>query len=238
MGFGVPVVKQKGLAYLAGSAAISQEDEDRATIVFQINRVLQFESPISRANLALTRISALFDRAYRRSAVVRGYNSLRLGKILRNALGIRRVFQEVAGMGDVSVTYRLKDWSLAVEADFSKLTERCDELCLLNEQGANHFSRYSDTSGLELTEKDVGAWEEVSAQRAFVFCDRLEVGFGLERSDGAALYRGRELLSDDLNWAGLNYQFQPREAFAYRIEMTGAGCDRCRIALPLLQTEV
>jgi hypothetical protein len=238
MGFGVPVVKKRGLAFFPGSGNVELLTGNMARITFEMNRVLQMKSPLSLASASLTHFSVMLDVAYRRVKIMRNRTLLKMGKILRDWLRVKEVFQETKTLGEVLVAYRLSEGLLRVAADFSRLDGGLAEYCLLNEQGGDYFCRYEDDAGLELRGNEIGGWERVSAEQAILLCDEKGVAFGLKNKAGANLYRGRLLLADELNWAGLDYQFSPRETFFYEIEIRGAECDRCGVALPLFQTQV
>ena len=80
---------------------------------------------------------------------------------LRNVAKIKTEFQKVKPSGSVTVTYEIQPENINVSADFSDLTlDGCEEVLVLNEQGANIFDKYVDSNGLKL----VGAKSAVGIQ--------------------------------------------------------------------------
>jgi hypothetical protein len=142
---------------------------------------------------------------------------------IRKSLGLHTQFVTAESKGKVTVTYRLSSDSIRVQADLSELRGLgCREVLIMNEAGPTFFTRYSDRSGLELVEDDIGAWNRVEASEASLSDLGGTVFFSLRNVEGAYLYRGWERIKGGLSWAGLSYSVKPfRPSFEYSIELGG-----------------
>jgi hypothetical protein len=139
---------------------------------------------------------------------------------LRDLANIKTDFIIVKPRGKVTVTYQCLPAGIRVAADFSELTlETCKELLLLNEQGASVFQIYKDLNG-EIIGNRIGAWEEVSADKAWLLSSR-GLSFGLARQDGAKFFRGWEYTKNRFSWTGLSYLLSPQKCvFEYFISVS------------------
>ena len=108
-----------------------------------------------------------------------------------------------------------------VEVDTNDLsTDSITEVVVMNEQGAHHFDRYRDSGGTCLRGKEIGCWDEVTAEEASFISSTHRVAFTLERVKGARLFRGRELIGSRLAWSGFGYSFPPAvERFSYAVKI-------------------
>ena len=123
--------------------------------------------------------------------------------------------------GTVNVEYRVEEKNVAVSVDFSNLTlNACEELLVLNEQGASFFDTYKDVGGLNLVGGKIGGWHQVAAKQAFLGNNKIPLSFRLSRINGAALFRGWEKTKNRFSWAGLSYSLLPNNgAFTYSIDI-------------------
>ena len=87
--------------------------------------------------------------------------------------------------------------------------ESLTEVIVMNEQGAHFFDQYRDSSGARLSGKEIGCWDEVTAEEASFASSTHRVAFNLPQVPGARLFRGRELIGSRLAWAGFGYSFPP-----------------------------
>ena len=95
---------------------------------------------------------------------------------------------------------------LKVQVDFSELhKEGCREILVLNEQGSNFFTKYTDSNGLLLIGRHIGAWQKVKAATATLSDNRYTLSFTLKNLDSANLFRGWERTRGRFSWAGLGY---------------------------------
>ena len=117
------------------------------------------------------------------------------------------------------MNYEICPEVINVSADFSDLTlDGCEELLVLNEQGANTFDKYNDANGLKLDGAKIGGWDIVTAKQAFMLSSEKQISFCLTKTHRAKLFRGWENTKRRFSWAGLNYSLEPtRGNFSYSI---------------------
>ena len=133
---------------------------------------------------------------------------------------VETYFACVSPKGKVTVRYHCFPDHIKVCVDFSEVDmTSCQEILILNEQGATFFKKYS--SGNEvLHDKKVGAWTRIDAEHA-EFSDLGEhISFSVEKIDGATLYRGWEQVEGRFSWAGMTYALSPKTlVFNYTIRI-------------------
>jgi hypothetical protein len=110
---------------------------------------------------------------------------------------------------------------IIIEVDLKQLENFFPKnLFILNEQSANFFRKYKDSNNLTLKNDEIGAWDYVNANWAFLTDLNNRVGYKLWRNKKSILRRGRETMKNRLDWAGLDYQIKPNtKIFKYRIEI-------------------
>jgi hypothetical protein len=242
-GFGVPVVKYNDRTYFSTSAqSFVHEEGDRRALV----KIFSLDA-ISRkrlGNLAYinddlySAFHSIFEKAYlghKRMAPL--FNAI---MDLRRALKVHTDFVSVKPRGTVKATYsRIRD-AVEVVLDFSGLeTDGCREILILNEQGSAFFTDYSDSSGLCLRRRGIGAWEMVGAEEASLSDARGVVAFTLRNLEDAALFRGWEETRGRFSWTGFSYSLRPQvSAFGYSIKLRSpsydhASSDRSACAAPM-----
>jgi hypothetical protein len=130
---------------------------------------------------------------------------------LRRTFGWETTYVDAGFATEVEVTYRVDADSgrLSVEIETENLPAETTEVVMMNEQGAHHFDRYGDASGLALEERRIGCWDKVRGEVAWFESSRRKVSFKLGQAEGAQLFRGRELVGSRLAWAGFGYSFKP-----------------------------
>jgi hypothetical protein len=141
-------------------------------------------------------------------------------------MGVESAFVKTAAVGKVAVTYDINNCVINVKVDLHDLRKvSSKKVFVLNEQSASFFRKYSDAQQASLVDKQIGAWEDVSPEWACLTSVQGEVGYRLWKVDGSVLRRGRETMSNCLDWVGLDYEVDPdSEVFEYRIEILGGTC--------------
>jgi hypothetical protein len=224
-GFGVPIAKYSDTTYFCGTARVTLHQVSAGSVVLTKTFFLDAVSTkqIRGANINggfYMLLQKAFEKAYLSSQSLHPvFDSMML---LRKGLGIQTQFEKVPSRGKVVVTYHCLPSQIKVHVDFSGLeTANCQEILLLNEQGASRFRRYSDTDGAVLHDGHVGAWTKVTAKHATFSSVDSGISFSLETVKTATLYRGREQIKGRFSWAGMTYQLDPKTAeFNYTIKLS------------------
>ena len=224
-GFGSPVLAYSDETYFSGSSSlyVAARSRRRAILkVFNMDRVARnsFRN-VTLENHAASSFIERLGHLYRAHPRMR-FLTL---KELTGSVNVGKVFPEAASVGKVSVTYTVEESRVTVKADFSDVCMKgLRKVFVLNEQGSTLFRSYSDSSGTELTDGQIGAWDVVEAEWACLSTLRCDAGFRLRRVEGSILRRGRECLSGSLDWAGLDYEVSlGTDVFEYVIELLGGG---------------
>jgi hypothetical protein len=213
VGFGVPVVKYSDKTFFSSTAETSVDEGGDPLVVTKSF----FMDTISKKRFE--KGPFINDRVYRLlhtsfEKVYLGYRNFRsaFDKMmeLRDALGIQTQFVEVEPRGKVDVKYKFFPEVIEVEVNFGNLDSRgIKELLVLNEQSSTFFRNYFDTDGHKLYGKNIGAWEQVKAEKASFANSTRSVVFTLKNVGGARLYRGWEQVNRRFCWAGLSYSLDP-----------------------------
>jgi hypothetical protein len=222
MGFGLPIAKYHDKTYFSSTANVSIQ-KNQSTYIIKKRFVLD---AISRKKFwratyidddVYSLVRKTFAKLYlKHKNISPFFNSI---MELRNVAKIQTEFQKVKRRGNVTVTYEIQPENINVNADFSDLTlEGCEEVLVLNEQGADVFDRYADSNGLELVGGKIGGWDPVTANQAFMLSSEKQISFCLKKNSGAGLFRGWENTKRRFSWVGLNYSLSPsRGIFDYSI---------------------
>jgi hypothetical protein len=128
--------------------------------------------------------------------------------------------RKVPSSGIVRVLYTIRSENIHIKVDTSRVRKNCT-IILINEQGANYFDKYSDTSGLSLKGDAIGTWDEAFTDEATFVDTSHKLEFTLHKVKGARMFRGRELVSGSLAWARLAYDIMNITDFSYNIRV---GC--------------
>jgi hypothetical protein len=221
-GFGVPIAKYLDHTFFSGTATICAFQDLNGVEVFKksyhLDRISKKEIKGVLINDSIyTFFRKTFERVYLQHVGLRSLFDLAMK--MRNTIGIQTKFTKVKSRGIVEVTYTFLPSGVKVHVDLSSLDmELCQEVLLLNEQGALHFRKYCDANGVLLYGGNVGAWERVSARQASFSDVESGVSFSLENVGGAIMYRGREKVKGRFSWAGLTYSLKPHvKSFDYVI---------------------
>lgn len=223
-GFGVPIIKYNDNTFFSSTAQIylEQQREDSTILrkVFLLDAVSKKQvrgAPIN--DFFYEVLHETFERAYLQRQSLRAVFDWTMR--LRKSVGVTTQFVRVKPRGAVAVTYHCLPSIVDVNVDLSALDKTgAQKTLLLNEQGASTFRRYSDTNGVVLYDRQIGAWAKVAAKQAAFSDIRRQISFALENKSNASLIRGREEIKDRFSWAGMTYTLSPITThFTYTISL-------------------
>ena len=215
VGFGLPVLKIGLQAIFPGAVTLTclrRNPTWEITALFKLNLV----EKISRGenenveNRLFYAVKNFLAAVIRRLPMLRGLLTATSNK-LRQMFNWETTYVDAGFSTEVKVTYTIEaeTGKVGVEIDTSGLLPSITEVVVMNEQGAHHFDRYVDTSGVSLQGKEIGCWDEVNAEEAWFESSARRVAFRLGQVRGARLIRGRELIGSRLAWSGFGYSFLP-----------------------------
>jgi len=227
VGFGAPVVQYHDRTYFACSGEVFVEtDSERKVLVKTFILDAISRKKVGRSSYVnddfYSFIHGIFHRAYvSHKTFVPFFNKV---IELRKIFGVQTDFVRVEPRGAVTARYVCLPNSVEVEVSLLKLGKvGCREILILNEQGATHFRKYSDTDGVTLIDDEIGAWETVKAEEAYLMDVDDRLSFSLRRVDGTELFRGREETPGRFSWAGFGYSLSPNVSnFKYVIRLENA----------------
>jgi hypothetical protein len=213
VGFGVPVVKYADKTFFSSTAETSMHEDDvhyAITKSFFLDTISKkrFENGPFISDRTYKLVHSSFEKAY---LALKNFRPA-FDKImeLRNTLKIRTQFVKVEPRGRVDVKYKFFPNYIKVELDIRNLNYRgIKEILVLNEQGSTFFRNYFDDEEQRLFNEQIGAWEQVKAERASFSDIKRTIVFTLKNINGAKLYRGWEQVKKRFCWAGLNYSLLP-----------------------------
>jgi hypothetical protein len=222
-GFGVPVARFKDKTFFSSSATLTLIDEGPPPII-QKSYILDTVSVKSLRGR--TRISdALYhplDRAFTRAYLSRPSLRPIFNKVIetRKAVGVATRFVKVAPRGVVDICFTLREGLIEIEADLDKISTGCEELVILNEQGASIFRRYRDEGGLDLLDDAIGAWDKIDSPEGTLSDLKGKLSFSIKKpSNSPVMYRGREKVRDRFSWTGIALSFKPGGSTNYFIRL-------------------
>lgn len=138
----------------------------------------------------------------------------------------------VAPIGAVVFTYTVAGPdTLEVAVDFGELRVAAETAYLTNEQGASHFRRYSDSTGVDRLLIDApdtpDQWVFTRAARACLAATERQLRFCVATPEGQAKYYGRERYLQfrwtgafALSWAGVDIELaQPAGVYRYTVQI-------------------
>lgn len=225
VGFGVPVLMKGLKTIFAGEMELGLSNEGlrqeiTATYLMNLQERLVSGSSATIKSVALYRVKNQLEEVHRRYPLLRA-PLISLSNWWRNVIGWRTVYEDAGCKHLIKVNYSVDLESRTVAVRMNTAREAMDgvnEIILMNEQGANYFDVYTDSSGLHLEGDEIGTWERVSSMRARFISKGQRLAFSLGQMDGATLFRGRELVASHLAWAGFGYSLPAsRQEFAYTL---------------------
>jgi len=226
VGFGVPILKRGLQTIFPGAATLAwlrQGTIWNVTALYKLNLV----EKISDAGNNAVEKKSLYAVKNGLAALIRSLPILRrpltvISNLLRRFFNWKTIYTQAGFSTDLKVLYTLNTETgrFKIEMDTSGIPSEITEVMVMNEQGANIFDRYMDTSGIFLRGQEIGCWDEVIAREAWFESHAHRVTFRLGRVKGARLFRGRELLGSRLAWAGFGYSFSPSiQSFQYELSI-------------------
>ena len=115
-------------------------------------------------------------------------------------------FVPTTSRGAIEVTYTVDSTGVAVKVRVIRLDPGYSEIGILNEQSAA-FNDFAADGSPTLVNGQFGNWEPVTGTWARLQSTSLGVQWSVPTVAGAQLHGGREHISPDFNWAGLDYLF-------------------------------
>jgi hypothetical protein len=228
VGFGAPVVVYQERPFFSSSAETSFHQEtncSKLTKSFTIDTVSRKKF---RGRLYLNDSIYLFmQRQFHYVYTLNKKLSSGLTPIVElvKTAGIDTDFQKVNPRGSVTVEYTCFPHLIEVNVRLTELNKQgCNEILILNEQGASFFRKYSDTNGVTLHDDQIGPWEPTEAKEVSLFNVGKTMGFSLKSKAEAKLFRGREKIRNRYSWVGFCYVLSPNiESFRYTVKLITNG---------------
>ena len=226
-GFGVPVLKYGSETCFSGTATLRVQEQENLTVIhkeFDMDMVERAEfRNLSLANGKLRKLVDYISTLYQKHR--RLGHSILLIKSLLLKFGVKENFTKIQTKGKVAVTYTMFPSRLLVRVEHDLVNRiNLEGIFVLNEQSAIFFKTYSDSNGSRLVDEEIGAWQPVTANSAKISDYHGRIGFSLKTIKGSLLRRGRELLTNSLDWIGLDYEISPEsDSFEYEIELFEEG---------------
>jgi hypothetical protein len=222
MGFGVPIVMYSDKTFFSSKAAVSIQ---KAALGYKLTKVFTLDTVSLKKFGQYTYISDSVYSPFRKTFQTLYIKHKKLNPFfnklmeLRELANIKTDFVTVKPRGTVKVTYHLQPTAINVQANFSNVAlNKCCEVLVLNEQGSSIFENYSDSSGLNLFGRKIGAWEIVDANQATLQSVNGKIFFSAQKVEGATLFRGWERTRKRFSWTGLSYSMGPTNGvFGYSI---------------------
>jgi hypothetical protein len=227
VGFGLPVLKRGLETFFPRYLELELLQADLSWVIhasYTINlvRVIMPSGTAHNSEKIFYAVQNILAAIIRRTPIIR--NALTaISSTLLERFGLNTTFETADFNANVQVTYTFDEQNktLEIETDLSRLPPSgIDEAIVMNEQGAHFFDQYRDSSGVSISGKEIGIWDEVTAEEATFASSSHRIAFSLHRMPGARLYRGRELIGSRLAWAGFGYSFPPTtRKFSYTVKI-------------------
>lgn len=227
VGFGLPVLKRGLQTFFPGSAELNLLRKDSICVVMAVFTVNLVERISKSGRTSIDNKSFYFIKnslatIIRHFPFTRGFLTS-LSSELRGLFGWQTTYEYGGQDSKVEMTYTFdkQTGSLAIEADLACFLQgSVTEVIIMNEQGAHHFDKYHDSSGMCLSGKAIGCWNEVRAREASFESTTNRVIFTLPRMPEAQLFRGREVIGNRVAWAGFGYACPPTtRRFSYTVKI-------------------
>ena len=141
---------------------------------------------------------------------------------------LRRKYRPVPSLGTIEYQYDVyPNGVIDIEVDLTALDVNWQQVYLMNEQGAQTFTRYLDIEGTRLEGAEIGIWESPGRfiARACFEDSEGQLGFCVEPEPSTVVYFGRERYNQYnwrgiyyLSWSGVDLELQaPQTVYSYRI---------------------
>lgn len=222
-GFGVPVARFKDKTYFSGSATLTLLNEGPPPVIQKSYALDTVSEKSLRGGLRIS--DSLYHplhRAFTRAYLSRPSFRHLFNKIIetRIAMGVTTRFVKVVPRGVVDIRFTLRESLIEVEVVTEKISTGCEELVILNEQGASTFRRYRDAGGLDLLDDAIGAWDRIEASKGTLSDVMGKLSFSIQKpSISQVMYRGRERVRDRLSWTGIALSLKPGGSVKYVIRL-------------------
>jgi hypothetical protein len=222
-GFGVPIAKYSDATRFSRNATVYIEKPDENSIV--ITKVFFLDSVSKKKvhgffinDIIYSTFHKTFEKAYLNRGNMRSIFDLIMR--LRRTIGVETQFANVSPRGKVIVRYHCYPDRIKICADFSEVDmTSCQQILILNEQGATFFRKYRDQN-LVLLDKKIGAWTRVDAEKAEFSDLEDQISFSMAKRENSTMFCGWEQIKDRFSWAGITYALSPNTLiFNYTIQM-------------------
>jgi hypothetical protein len=215
VGFGVPVLKRGLQSIFSGEVAVSWQKHG-STWVVNAEYKLNLVEKISKGGDGDVGNKPFYAVKDYLADLIRRFPTIRriltsASSLLRQIFHWKTTYAEGGLSTAVNIIYTLEEGvgRMRVDVDASGLSPDITEVVVMNEQGAQAFDQYRDSSGNFFQGERVGCWDEVDAEEAWFESSTRQVVFRLGHVEVARLFRGRELIGSRLSWAGFGYTFPP-----------------------------
>jgi hypothetical protein len=227
VGFGLPVLRQGLQSIFPGNIQLDLLRAD-STWTITADYTMNLVERITRPGTASVKSKYLYTAKDYLAAFIRRFPPMRapltaLSSGLRRLFGWYTTYEDAGFNNQVKMIYTFDEVGrvLFIVTDLTRLAlDKITEAIVMNEQGAHAFDQYRDSSGISLSGKKIGCWDEVAAEAASFASSTQRIAFTLPRVAGARLFRGRELIGSRLAWAGFGYSLPPTtRRFTYTIRL-------------------
>ncbi|MBD3408234.1 MAG: hypothetical protein GF411_19080 [Candidatus Lokiarchaeota archaeon] len=227
VGFGVPILQYRRDFYFSGKSTVSNQGLiqcDWCWKKFYMNLIEREQFMANKIQLFSWVIQRIYNLLYLKGLRVPFGPLSRLfsgGKTSKDQKLIPMFFH-VRDRGFITTTYNInRELDLVtVELDFSNVVrENLQNIFVSTELGGNIFTHYFDSTGLKLSRKDIGEWNEVKADWAIFYSPDIDLGFKIDIPASTQIFRGREIIGDgDICWSGFIFKLKPNVSkFGYSI---------------------
>jgi hypothetical protein len=225
VGFGVPVLMRGLQTIFPGDLQLNTSKAGPVHVVRAIY-TLNLEERIGKKAFRGIESQLLYAVKNYLAALIRRLPLLRglligISSLLRGVFKWETFYEGSEFSAEVPMTYTIDQQAGIVDVVMDKLdlsTSGITEVIVMNEQGARTFDHFIDSAGNSEKGKQIGCWDEITAQEASFISPSQAVAFTLEQVAGAKLFRGRELVGSRLSWSGFGYCLPAQfEHFHYQL---------------------
>jgi hypothetical protein len=159
LGFGVPVIKYQDKTYFSSTAKISTQKSSSTKHVKKTYVLDTISKKTWRGSYIDDTLYSNWRKRFAKIYLSHKELSPLFNKLMeyRQIAKIKTEFVKVKPRGIVNVEYLVEPKNVVVNVDFSNLTlNACEELLVLNEQGATFFDTYTEGGGYKLVGGKIG----------------------------------------------------------------------------------